>query len=153
MLPCAAQNAGNTVKCRAPLGLGLLVLGCLGQVPPPVVPDRVVPDQAVQAQDPGSVVRSISVVADKTSLSAEKITRLESHGTLQRLDNALMAQLAAVGRFGTSGQLELQVRQTRFRLRTAAGALWDGLAGPDLLDAESIRITSRSSGKRLTISR
>lgn len=128
------MRRGAKVKHGTHLAIVVLAVGCVG--PPPTVPDRVVPEPVSEPQALGFVVRSITISADAMSIPDERMSQLEAHGVLQRLDNELMARLAAIGRFGESGQLRLEISVSRFRLRTAGTAAWVVLTGRDIMGAD-----------------
>lgn len=135
-----------TNKIIFSLAFAILLTGCVGTIPSPVVPELVYPAPTQLQVAPAEAVRKISLAVSPT-LPADHSERLESHGTRQRVHNELMRRLAADGRLGEAGQITLDVRIDEFRLRTAKQAYnWGAMSGADML---AVTVTVRRGDETL----
>lgn len=92
-----------------------VLLSCAGPPRSPGIPPVVVPEVHVHGAAASTAVGSIRI-ANASVLLADQTERLEAYGTRQRLQNELMKQLVAAGRFGEGGELQLSLEITAFRL-------------------------------------
>lgn len=115
-----------------PMMCAVILIGCVGEVPKPVVPEVVYPPQDELGVAANTAISNVTVSVG--AIPAENAERLEMHGARQRIQNELMQQLAADGRFGSMGETELALSINSFRLRTQKAAhLYGAMAGADTL--------------------